>query len=137
MIKANSEELYIKYHQDHLAGKVEDIQAYCSEQLTSEAIKEVEKRPKVFTIEVKWDCKIQSSKILSMRVISVPAPISKDFVQVTYQFSTEEGYTLRDKTKDEILQKKEPEAVTNYFGFEKAIEANSKWIVVEKLKPEL
>lgn len=137
IMKSNAEALYMRYHQDHLSGKVEDLITYCSEQLASEVIKEVEKRPKVFTIDVKWDCEIKSIKLLSMRVMSVPAPISKDFVQVTYRFITEQGYTLRDKKTEEIVKKKDPEPVTNYFGFERALEENSHWIIVEKLKSEL
>jgi len=137
IMRANAEDLYLRYHKDFLAGKSENLASYCSELLTSESLKEIGKRPKVYTLEIKWDCEIKKLNLLSLRVVSIPSPISKDFVQLSYQFITKQGHSLVDRKTEQVVQQKEPETVEHYFGIEKSVEPNSKWILVEKYKPEL
>jgi len=130
-----AEDIFIKYHNDFLIGKIDKMREYCSESLLKQVTQELQKRPKMPTVDVLWECKILHTKIISYNLVTLPSPISLDFVQIVFSIKSEQNHKIIEKnSQKEVGGSKVPEVVTVYWGFEKQItKPDCKWILVEKL----
>jgi len=130
-------ELFKKFHQDFLNGNTKNISQYASEVLLKEVTAEIQKRPKI-NVDIQWDGEISNIKKMSYRMIIVPPPINRNYVQIVYAITSHQTHKLIDKkTKEVVGGNTIPETLTVYWGFEKRLEKpNSKWILVERLSIE-
>jgi len=128
--------MYTQLNVDKAAGDTQKLQEYViGDNLKKEVFAEIANRSKSSKLyQRKWEVSGLKRKLISLRIIEVPAPLEGTFLQVVYKFSSSQRIVLTDsKTKKEEA----PPFVdiVDYFGFEKKIGTESSpWLMVEQLK---
>lgn len=131
-------ELYVKFNSDLAAGNITDMTEYCSETAVRHAQTIQQVRQPNPDIEYRWEAdKIKVSR-LSYRLLVLPPPMKKHFLQVSCKITSLQTMKIISKKTQQVLGGvTEPTQVVDYFGFEKNLETPaSPWLIVSKFDVE-